>query len=112
VDVGAQAELHRLMRAVADSSGSAVVLCSSDERELSGVCDRVIVLCDGTVTAELTGDQLVSKRIAQQSLRPPGGDSATTCSGVPAGTASGSAAPGTRPSTGVACVPGWRRWLR
>jgi ribose transport system ATP-binding protein len=68
VDVGAQAELHRLMRAVAESSGSAVVLCSSDERELSHVCDRVIVLCDGMVTAELTGDQLVSKRIAQQSL--------------------------------------------
>ena len=45
-----------------------MVLCSSDERELSHVCDRVIVLCDGMVTAELTGDQLVSKRIAQQSL--------------------------------------------
>jgi ribose transport system ATP-binding protein len=69
VDVGAQAELHRLMRAVADSSGSAVVLCSSDERELSQVCDRVLVLCDGTVTAELAGGQLVSQRIAQQSLR-------------------------------------------
>jgi ribose transport system ATP-binding protein len=69
VDVGAQAELHRLMRAVANSTSSAVVLCSSDERELSHVCDRVIVLCDGVVTAELTGDQLVSKRIAQQSLR-------------------------------------------
>jgi ribose transport system ATP-binding protein len=69
VDVGAQAELHRLMRAVADSSRSAVVLCSSDERELSHVCDRVLVLCDGMVTAELAGDQLVSQRIAQQSLR-------------------------------------------
>jgi ribose transport system ATP-binding protein len=68
VDVGAQAELHRLTRAVADSSGSAVVLCSSDERELSHVCDRVIVLCEGAVTAELAGEQLVSQRIAQQSL--------------------------------------------
>jgi ribose transport system ATP-binding protein len=68
VDVGAQAELHKMMRAVADTSGSAVVLCSSDERELSRVCDRVIILCDGTVTAELTGDQLASQRIAQQSL--------------------------------------------
>jgi ribose transport system ATP-binding protein len=71
VDVGAQAELHRLMRAAADSSGAAVVLCSSDERELSHVCDRVIVLCDGMVTAELTGDQLKSQRIAQQSLLEP-----------------------------------------
>ena len=69
VDVGAQAELHRLMRAAADNSGSAVVLCSSDERELGHVCDRVLVLCDGTVAAELTGDQVASQRIAQQSLR-------------------------------------------
>jgi ribose transport system ATP-binding protein len=68
VDVGAQAELHKMMRAVADSGDSAVVLCSSDERELSRVCDRVIVLCDGAVTAELTGDKLASQRIAQQSL--------------------------------------------
>lgn len=68
VDVGAQAELHKMMRAVADTNGSAVVLCSSDERELSRVCDRVIVLCDGAVTAELTGDHLASQRIAQQSL--------------------------------------------
>jgi ribose transport system ATP-binding protein len=68
VDVGAQAELHRLMGAAADQ-GSAVVLCSSDERELSNVCDRVLVLCDGSFEAELTGDQIAPHRIAQQSLR-------------------------------------------
>jgi ribose transport system ATP-binding protein len=68
VDVGAQAELHKMVRGVAGGSGSAVVLCSSDERELSRVCDRVIVLCDGVVTAELTGDQLSSQRISQQIL--------------------------------------------
>jgi ribose transport system ATP-binding protein len=68
VDVGAQAELHRLTHAAA-AEGSAVLLCSSDERELSHVCDRVLVLCDGTVEVELRGDQLASQRIAQQSLR-------------------------------------------
>jgi ribose transport system ATP-binding protein len=69
VDVGAQAELHRLLRAAADG-GSAVVLCSSDERELSHTCDRVVVLCDGLVEAELTGDHVGAQRIAQESLRP------------------------------------------
>jgi ribose transport system ATP-binding protein len=69
VDVGAQAELHRLLRAAADG-GSAVLLCSSDERELSHACDRVLVLCDGTVAAELTGSQVRAQRIAQESLRP------------------------------------------
>jgi ribose transport system ATP-binding protein len=68
VDVGATAELHRMIRSAADE-GSAVVLCSSDERELSHICDRVLVLCDGSVEAELVGDQIGSQRIAQQSLR-------------------------------------------
>jgi ABC-type sugar transport system ATPase subunit len=45
------------------------VLCSSDERELSHVCDRVLVLCDGVVETELTGEQIRSQRIAQASLR-------------------------------------------
>jgi ribose transport system ATP-binding protein len=68
VDVGAQAELHRLIRLAADS-GSAVLVCSSDENELARVCDRVIVLCDGVVETELHGEQVSAARIAQHSLR-------------------------------------------
>ena len=68
VDVGAQAELHRLVRSAAEN-GSAAVLCSSDENELSRVCDRVLVLCDGVVETELHGAQITAHRIAQHSLR-------------------------------------------
>jgi ribose transport system ATP-binding protein len=68
VDVGAQAELHRLVRAAVED-GSAAVLCSSDENELSRICDRVVVLCDGIVETELRGTDLTAHRIAQHSLR-------------------------------------------
>jgi ribose transport system ATP-binding protein len=67
VDVGAQAELHRLIRAAADR-GTAVLVCSSDEDELSRICDRVIVLCGGTIEADLRGSQISAMRIAQHTL--------------------------------------------
>jgi ribose transport system ATP-binding protein len=68
VDVGAQVELHRLIRSAAEG-GSAVLVCSSDENELARVCDRVQVLCDGVVETELRGGQITAARIAQHSLR-------------------------------------------
>jgi ribose transport system ATP-binding protein len=67
VDVAAQAELHRLIRAAA--SDGAVLICSSDEAELATVCDRVLVLCDGVVGRELSGGDITAHNIAQLSLR-------------------------------------------
>ena len=67
VDVGAQAELHRLIRAAADR-GTAVLVCSSDEDELSRICDRVIVLSGGTIEADPRGSQVSAMRIAQHTL--------------------------------------------
>ena len=54
VDVGARAEIYRLLREIADS-GVPVVVNSSDAKELEGLCDRVIVMSRGQVVAELSG---------------------------------------------------------
>jgi ribose transport system ATP-binding protein len=54
VDVGARAEIYRILREVADS-GIAVIVNSSDSKELEGLCDEVIVLSRGTVIETLTG---------------------------------------------------------
>jgi ribose transport system ATP-binding protein len=54
VDVGARAEIYRILREVADS-GIPVVVNSSDSKELEGLCDEVIVLSRGTVVETLTG---------------------------------------------------------
>ena len=42
MDVGARAEIYRIMRDVA-ASGVPVVVVSSDAKELEGLCDRVVV---------------------------------------------------------------------
>jgi ribose transport system ATP-binding protein len=52
VDVGAKADMHRLIRRLADG-GAAVVLISSDLEEVAAECDRVAVMHDGRVTGVL-----------------------------------------------------------
>ena len=52
VDVVARAEIYGLVRRSADA-GCAVVVASSDFDELAILCDRVVVLRDGTVAGEL-----------------------------------------------------------
>ncbi len=48
VDVGARAEIYRILREVA-ADGTPVVVNSSDAKELEGLCDRVIVMSRGHV---------------------------------------------------------------
>jgi ABC-type sugar transport system ATPase subunit len=48
VDIGAKAEIYRLIRGLADA-GVAMVVVSSESAELLGICDRFIVLRDGVV---------------------------------------------------------------
>ena len=46
VDVGARAEIHRLIRELA-SGGMAVLVISSEPDELPDLCDRVLVMAEG-----------------------------------------------------------------
>jgi ribose transport system ATP-binding protein len=54
VDVGAKAEIYRLMRDLADS-GIAILMISSELTEVIGMADRVLVMREGRKTGELTG---------------------------------------------------------
>jgi ABC-type sugar transport system ATPase subunit len=57
VDVGAKAEMHAIIRSAADA-GTIVVLASTDIDELAELCDRCVVFYQGSVCAELAGDEL------------------------------------------------------
>jgi rhamnose transport system ATP-binding protein len=52
IDVGTKAEVHRLLSELA-GQGLAILMISSELPEVLGMADRVVVLCEGRVTAEL-----------------------------------------------------------
>ena len=62
VDVGARAEIYRILREVS-AKGTPVIVNSSDAAELEGLCDTVIVLSRGHVVETLAGAEVVEARI-------------------------------------------------
>ncbi len=52
IDVGAKAEVHRVVRSLAQR-GIGVLVTSSETEELIALCDRLIVLSEGSVVGEL-----------------------------------------------------------
>jgi ribose transport system ATP-binding protein len=62
VDIGARFEIYRILREVS-SSGTPVIVNSSDAAELEGLCDKVVVLSLGRAVATLTGAEVSEARI-------------------------------------------------
>jgi ABC-type sugar transport system ATPase subunit len=62
VDVGAKAEIHRLIRDLADG-GAAVLIVSSDLPELLDLSDVIHVIRDGQVAGTLTGQEADEKSV-------------------------------------------------
>jgi ribose transport system ATP-binding protein len=56
IDVGAKLELYNHINDLA-LGGSAVLFVSSEMEELMGVCDRILVMCRGTIAGELARGQ-------------------------------------------------------
>jgi ribose transport system ATP-binding protein len=67
VDVGTKAEFYALLTRLSEE-GKTILFYSSDEEELVGLCDRVLVLHDGKVRAELSGDSLTKQNLIAASL--------------------------------------------
>ncbi|MFS0853715.1 sugar ABC transporter ATP-binding protein [Microbacterium sp. 179-I 3D4 NHS] len=67
VDVGARAEVHRVIRELA-AAGTAVLAISSDNEELVALCDRVVVMAEGRITGTLRGREITEDRILSLSF--------------------------------------------
>ena len=67
VDVGARTEIYKLIRSMAEKEGISFLIISSDIEELPGLCDRVIVMAEGTVTGELINDEINSQSMLRLS---------------------------------------------
>ena len=62
VDVGAKAEIHRILRALAQD-GVGIVVISSEMPELIGICDRVLVVREGRISGQVSGDSMTEEHI-------------------------------------------------
>ena len=64
VDVNARADIYAHVRAAA-ARGTSVIVVTSDFEELARVTDRVLVLRDGVVAAELRGSEIEPHRLTE-----------------------------------------------
>ena len=67
IDVGTKEEIYVLLRKLADA-GAAVVLYSTDYDELIGLCDKVLVLYDGSIKRALVGDEITERALIGSAL--------------------------------------------
>jgi len=62
VDVGAKAEIHKILRDLAND-GTGIIVISSELPELIGLCDRVLVVHEGRIVGEATGAALTEDNL-------------------------------------------------
>jgi rhamnose transport system ATP-binding protein len=62
IDVGAKAEVHRLMGELA-ASGLAILMISSELPEILAMSDRVLVMREGKLVAEFDRAEATQERI-------------------------------------------------
>ncbi|MFW5418149.1 sugar ABC transporter ATP-binding protein [Nocardiopsis sp. CNT-189] len=80
IDVGAKAEMFAVVAELA-AAGAAVLLGSSDDRELVEVCDRVLIMFEGRVVDEVSGDRLTEDALIAASMHITRADAAAARSG-------------------------------
>jgi ribose transport system ATP-binding protein len=62
IDVGAKNEIYQLIYKLVDH-GKAIVVVSSDMEEIIGLCDRIVVICEGRVSGELQRAEFTQEKI-------------------------------------------------
>jgi ABC-type sugar transport system ATPase subunit len=67
VDVGAKAEVYRLIRGLADE-GLATLLISSDLPEVLALSDRIVVMREGRISGELSREQATAQKVLELAL--------------------------------------------
>jgi rhamnose transport system ATP-binding protein len=62
IDVGAKAEIHRLMSELVER-GAAILMLSSELPELLGMCDRIVVMRGGRIAGTLSREEATQERV-------------------------------------------------
>lgn len=67
VDVGAKAAVYEILGELAQQ-GYAIILISSEMPEMLGLADRIVVMCEGRVTGELSRDEATQEKILELAM--------------------------------------------
>ena len=64
IDVGAKSEIYKLLNTLAEQ-GRAIIMISSELPEVLRLSHRVLVMCEGRITGELTASEATQQKIMQ-----------------------------------------------
>jgi ribose transport system ATP-binding protein len=67
VDVGAKVEIYELMNRLT-AAGAGILMISSDLPEILGMSDRILVMCRGSITGELSAAEATQEAVMQRAL--------------------------------------------
>ncbi|MCK5094746.1 MAG: sugar ABC transporter ATP-binding protein [Spirochaetes bacterium] len=62
IDVGAKQEMYKIITNLAEQ-GKAIIIVSSELPEVLGICNRIIVMCNGKINGELNADETNQEEI-------------------------------------------------
>jgi ribose transport system ATP-binding protein len=68
IDVGAKEEVHRLMIEFVREQGGSIVMVSSDLHEVLRMSDRILVMHEGRIVADLPGEHATRESVMQYAL--------------------------------------------
>lgn len=68
IDINAKAEIYKLMKELA-ASGMAILMISSELPEILAVSDRVLVMCGGTITADIPSGEATEAGLLKHALQ-------------------------------------------
>jgi ABC-type sugar transport system ATPase subunit len=64
IDVGAKVEIYNLLNKLVED-GVTVIMISSELPEVMGMSDRILVMCEGEIAAELTREEATKELIME-----------------------------------------------
>lgn len=67
VDVGAKAAIYEIMGELA-LQGYSIIMISSEMPEILGMADRIVVMCEGRVTGELSREEATQEKILELAM--------------------------------------------
>ena len=68
IDVGAKYEIYSIIGRL-PSEGKTIIVVSSEMPELIGICDRIMVMCEGRITGIVEGEDMNQEKIMELSTK-------------------------------------------